>query len=129
MEKLTLITFRKMFDLLTVEDQTGFLADLNIIERIKTQRDEMIAMSDIEHMLCRCGRELTGYSILSVDGWKVDAPMGDDGDYESDTKNECYLFSIPWSPEEYKDGYMIEYDWTPNTMRACCPSCEPQYPQ
>ncbi len=125
MEKLTLITFRKLYNMLTVDDREKFIESLGIVDRVRTHRDEIIAMGDVQHLLCRCGRELTGHDILSKFGWKVDGKVGENGDYEYDEYTESYEYTLPWKSSEYKYGASIGLDWTPNTFRAWCPDCDP----
>ena len=88
-DKLTLIAFRRIFNLLSLEDQESFLSPYtNEIEMLKRNLDDAIDVGEISIVKCKCGKS-TYFHMNSVQNCRIKEYGKDKGfwiDYDSDIK-------------------------------------------
>lgn len=126
---LTLSSFKRCFDLLTLEDQKVFISDLPEMKKLKKDYEKAMKEGELLKYVCACGNYLIFHpNIGRYDGvpdyesggnlWKLDAKIGDYEDYEWLEDEECYVFATPRNQND------IDLGWDKRRCaRAFCPNC------
>lgn len=133
---LTLSSFKRCFDMLTLEDQKTFVSQLDEVKKLKKGLNRAMNEGDLVKYVCECGKYLIvnpdtiSYyvdfgSVIGVrddemnDVWILDAQITDNGDFEWLENNNCYVHQTPRN--------QTDFDWDKHCVRGLCQDCNPNF--